>query len=584
MAKSTFIERDGKNMLFQLNIKNMALIRTLNIEFEEGLNVLTGETGAGKSIIIQAINIILGSHVSSDMVREGEDSLIAEGLFFVSAMEKEWINSINSDMKIINDDETMVIRREVNKRGRNKCWVNEGLVNLSVLQKIGKYLVDLHGQHNHQSLLDISTHIDLLDRFGGDNILKNRSNLFTAYRSWKEKKRILLEINIKKEENLKRIDFLKFQLNEISDAALSRNEDKILEEEEILLRNVEKVLGVMEKAIGILHEGGFEQFSVRDLINEVLSNMGEIAGLDPKIEQMRNNIKEVSYHLEDNVGEIINYKDKINLNQQRLKEVEERLNIINNLKSKYGNTISEISIYREKIYKELNAIDYNDEKVGQLREQVASLEQVISQLSIKISEKREKIAREIEKEVIKELDHLRMKNCRFKVSIIHHEDDNGINIGGKKYKIGPKGIDIIEFMISPNLGESLRSLAKIVSGGEISRIMLALKSILSEVDRIPTLIFDEIDSGVGARLGEVVAEKLRNISKKRQVICVTHLPQIACKSQRHFYIEKNVIKNSTWIKIREINGEHQVNEIARMLDGNQISEITIQHARKMLSR
>jgi len=207
----------------------MALIKELNIEFEEGLNILTGETGAGKSIIIQAINIILGSHASSDLIKEGENRLIVEGLFFISSLEKEWINNINPDLKLINDEETMLIRRELNKKGRNKCWVNERLVNLSLLQKIGKYLVDLHGQHNHQSILDSSTHIDLMDSFGGENTLKCKSEYFDIYRLWKEKKKKLSEIIRKKEENLKRIDYLKFQLNEINNAYLSKNEDKTLE-------------------------------------------------------------------------------------------------------------------------------------------------------------------------------------------------------------------------------------------------------------------------------------------------------------------------------------------------------------------
>ena len=571
-------------MLFQLNIKNMALIKELNIEFEEGLNVLTGETGAGKSIIIQAINIILGSHTSSDLIKEGENRLIVEGLFFISSLEKEWINNINPDLKLINDEETMLIRRELNKKGRNKCWVNERLVNLSLLQKIGKYLVDLHGQHNHQSILDSSTHIDLMDSFGGENTLKCKSEYFDVYRLWKEKKKKLSEIIRKKEENLKRIDYLKFQLNEINDASLLKNEDKTLEEEETVLRNAEKVINIMEKAIFILYEGEAEQFSVRDFINEVSSNMGEIATLDNRIEKIKENLKEISYRLEDAVSEITEYKDKVSLNPEKLREVEERLNLINNLKSKYGNTIEEIISYRDKIYKELNAIDYNDAKVEKLREEVKSLEQIVSRLSKKLSDNRKKIARKIEEDVVKELNDLKMKNCLFEVSIIHQEDINGISINRKKYKTGPKGIDLIEFMISPNLGEGLRPLARIVSGGEVSRIMLALKSILSEVDRIPTLIFDEIDSGVGARLGEVVAEKLKNISKKRQVICVTHLPQIACKAQKHFYIEKYILNHFTEIKIEEIKGDNRIHEIARMLDGNQISEITIQHAQKMLNR
>lgn len=571
-------------MLFQLNLKNIALIKELNIEFDEGLNVVTGETGAGKSIIIEAIDLILGGHTSIDLIRSGEDSLVVEGLFLLSPVEKMAINNLNPDLEIVDKEGALLIRREVNRKGRNKCWINQRLVNLSLLQDIGNFLVDLHGQHNHQSLLDISKHIDLIDNLGGDKITRYRKELFNAYRLWREKKKRLTQIIEDREENLKRIDFLKFQLEEIDKASLTKDEDKILEEEEMVLRNAEKIVETMEKANFILYEGGVEHPSIRDSLNEVSKNMGEIASLDRRIEKMKETLKEIVYQLEDLVNEIEKYKDKIELDTQRLKEVEERLNLINNLKSKYGSTIDEILKCRQKIYQELKAIDYSEDEIESLRVEINSLENKISDISHNLSLERRKIAKNLEEMVVRELEDLNMKRCQFKVSINHYQDDEGIKINNKRYKVGPKGIDDIEFMISPNVGESLRPLARIVSGGEVSRVMLALKSILSEVDEVPTLIFDEIDSGVGARLGEVIAQKLRNISKKRQIICVTHLPQIVCRARKHFYIEKYVVENKTEIRVEEIKGEDRVKEIARMLDGNQMSEITIQHAQKMLER
>jgi len=571
-------------MLFQLNLKNIALIKELNIEFDEGLNVVTGETGAGKSIIIEAIDLILGGHTSIDLIRSGEDSLVVEGLFLLSPVEKMAINNLNPDLEIVDKEGALLIRREVNRKGRNKCWINQRLVNLSLLQDIGNFLVDLHGQHNHQSLLDISKHIDLIDDLGGDKITRYRKELFNTYRLWREKKKRLTQIIEDREENLKRIDFLKFQLEEIDKASLTKDEDKILEEEEMVLRNAEKIVETMEKANFILYEGGVEHPSIRDSLNEVSKNMGEIASLDRRIEKMKETLKEIVYQLEDLVNEIEKYKDKIELDTQRLKEVEERLNLINNLKSKYGSTIGEILKCRQKIYQELKAIDYSEDEIESLRVEINSLENKISDISHNLSLERRKIVKNLEEMVVRELEDLNMKKCQFKVSINHYQDDEGIKINNKRYKVGPKGIDDIEFMISPNVGESLRPLARIVSGGEVSRVMLALKSILSEVDEVPTLIFDEIDSGVGARLGEVIAQKLRNISKKRQIICVTHLPQIACRARKHFYIEKYVVENKTEIRVEEIKGEDRVKEIARMLDGNQMSEITIQHAQKMLER
>ena len=571
-------------MLFQLNIKNMALIKELNIEFEEGLNVLTGETGAGKSIIIEAIDLILGSYAASDLIRSGEDSLVVEGLFLLAPQEKELISNLNLDAEIVDEEGNLLIRREVNKKGRNKCWINQRLMNLSTLQEIGTFLVDLHGQHDHQSLLDPSKHIDLMDNLGGDKIIKYRKELSDNYRIWREKSKKLFQLIRDREENLKRIDFLKFQLEEIDKASLVKDEDKVLEEEEKVLRNAEKIIETMEKANFVLYEGGSEQVSVRDSLSEVSTDLGEISSLDRRIEKVRENLKEIGYQFEDIVNEIVKYKDEIELDSQKLKEVEGRLNLINNLKSKYGSTVEGILQYRQKIYQELEDSDYSEDKVKKLKEEIDSLEIKISAISHHLNVNRRKIAKDLEEMVIIELEDLNMKKCQFKVSINNYEDDNGIEVEGKKYKVGPKGIDDIEFMISPNVGERLRPLARIVSGGEVSRIMLALKSILSEVDQVPTLIFDEIDSGVGARLGEVIAQKLRNLSKKRQVICVTHLPQIACRAGRHFYIEKYILNNQTGIKLIEIRGEEQVKEIARMLDGSQMSKITIQHAQKMLNR
>ena len=562
----------------------MALIKELNIEFEEGLNVLTGETGAGKSIIIEAIDLILGGYAASDLIRDGEDSLMVEGLFLLAPQEKELINNLNLDIEIVDKEGALLIRREVNKKGRSKCWVNQRLINLSTLQEISTFLVDLHGQHNHQSLLDPSKHIDLMDNLGGDKIIKYRKELSDNYRMWREKSKKLFQLLKDKEENLKKIDFLKFQLEEIDKTSLVKGEDKVLEEEEMVLKNAEKIIETMEKANFILYEGGAEQVSVRDSLNEVSADLGEIASLDRRIEKIRENLKEVGYQFEDIVNEIVKYKDEIDLDSRRLKEIEGRLNLINSLKSKYGSTIEEILEYRQKIYQELEVIDCSEDKLEKLNEEVDSLEDVIAAISNQLSINRRKIADDLQKMVVRELEDLNMKRCQFKVSINNYKDDNGIEIEGKKYKVGPKGVDNIEFMISPNVGEKLRPLARIVSGGEVSRIMLALKSILSEVDQVPTLIFDEIDSGVGARLGEVIAQKLKALSQKRQVICVTHLPQIACRAGKHFYIEKYILNNQTGIRLKEMEGEERVKEIARMLDGSQMGEITIQHAQKMLNR
>lgn len=571
-------------MLFQLNIKNIALIRELNIEFDQGLNVLTGETGAGKSIIIEAINLILGGSTTVDLIRSGENSLVVEGLFLLSPAERMTVNNLHPEMKLVDDQGYLLIRREINQKGRNKCWINQNLANLSLLQEIGNYLIDLHGQHSHQSLLDFSRHIDIIDSLGEERVAVYRKELLHNYRSWREKKRRFTQLIQERQENLKRVSFLKFQLEEIDRASLQKEEDKILEEEERVLRNAEKIVERMEKAVCILYEGGIDHPPLRDSLNEITRSFGELSSLDRRIEEMRGRLKEIKLHIDDLVNEIEDYKDKIELNTQRLREVEERLNLINNLKSKYGDSIEEIIQYRQKVYQELKSIDYSEEGIENLKVEINSLALKISEISTELSLERQKIAQRLEEEVVQELDDLNMKKCRFKVRIQQHQDPEGIEINNVPYKIGPKGIDQIEFLISPNPGEELKPLSRIISGGEVSRVMLAIKSILAEVDQVPTLIFDEIDSGVGARLGEVIAQKLKNISKNRQVICVTHLPQIACRAKKHFYVEKYSEKNKTNLSIGELSGENRIQEIARMLDGNQLNDISLRHAQEMLER
>jgi len=571
-------------MLFQLNIKNIALIRELNIEFDQGLNVLTGETGAGKSIIIEAINLILGGSASIDLIRSGENNLVVEGLFLLSPAEQTAINILHPDIKAVDDQGYLLIRREINRNGRNKCWMNQNLTNLSLLQEIGNFLIDLHGQHSHQYLLDPSRHIDIIDSLGEEKVATYRKELFNNYRWWRDKKRRLTQLTQERQENLKRLSFLKFQLEEIDKASLQKEEDKILEEEEKVLRNAEKIVERMKKAVCILYEGGIEHPPLRDSLNEVIKSFGEISSLDHRIEEMREKLKEIKLQIDDLVKEVEDYQDRIELNTQRLREVEERLNLINNLKSKYGDRIEEILQYRQRVYQELKSIDYSEEEIENLKAEIDSLAIKISEISAALSLERRKIAERLEEQVVKELDDLSMKKCRFKVFIQQHEDMEGIKINNTYYKVGPKGIDQIEFLISPNPGEELKPLSRIISGGEVSRVMLAIKSILSEVDQVPTLIFDEIDSGVGARLGEVIAQKLKNISKNRQVICVTHLPQIACRAQKHFYVEKYSEKNQTNLSVGELSGEDRIQEIARMLDGNQINDLSLRHAQEMLER
>lgn len=569
-------------MLFYLRIKNFALINELNIEFEEGLNVITGETGAGKSIIIEAINVILGATVNSSLIKSSADHLEVEALFNLDSISERQLNALKNFGDILPENQ-LIIRRQVHKKKKNKCWVNNHLVALSTLQKIGNYLIDLHGQHSHQSLLDPASHIDFLDNLGGVSFLQKRIELYRYYSQWQVKTSLLDSLLKDRAGNLSKRDYLLFQIREIDDAKLKKKEDEELENKMNIIRNTVKIKEIMEMASLALHEGGEEgEYSIRDTIVRLISHFNNITRLDKRIEHIKDQLAEIQFKVEDITDQIIDFKDRIDFDAQQLQELESRLDLINHLKKKYGNSLDDILTYRDKLQVQLDGIDDAREKIERLKIEIEEEEKKLSEVSLELSGQRKIIAEKLEEDIIKELNELSMHNCNFSIQILQKEDTKGIRIKDKFLKVSPRGIDKVEFLIATNAGENEKPLADIISGGEISRIMLGLKSILSEADEIPTMIFDEIDSGVGARLGEVVATKLAKISHNHQVIAVTHLPQIACSANRHLYINKYVKDNKTNIQVRCLSGDDQLAEIARMLDGEQYGSISLEHAREML--
>jgi DNA repair protein RecN (Recombination protein N) len=571
-------------MLFYLRIKNFALIDELNIEFEEGLNVITGETGAGKSIIIEAINVILGATVNSSLIKSSADYLEVEALFNLDSISGRQLNALQNFSDILSEKQ-LIIRRQVHKKKKNKCWVNNHLVALATLQEIGNYLIDLHGQHSHQSLLDSASHIDFLDNLGGVPFLQKRLELNKYYSQWQAKTSLLNSLLKDRAENLSKKDYLLFQIREIDDAQLKEKEDEDLENKINIIRNTVKIKEITEMASLTLHEGGEEgESSIRDAVVRLINHFNSIARLDKRIDDIKNQLTEIQFKVEDITDQIIDYKEKIDFDSQQLQEFESRLDLINHLKKKYGNNLEEILNYRDKLQLQLDGIEDAQEKIETLKTEIEEEEKKLSKLSLELSRQRKNIAENLEKEIIKELTELNMHNCNFIIQISQKEDTDGIKIKDKFLKVTSRGIDKVEFFITTNAGEKEKPLADIISGGEVSRIMLGLKSILSEADEIPTMIFDEIDSGVGARLGEVVATKLAKISHNHQVITVTHLPQIACRANKHLYINKDVKDNKTDIKVRCLSGDEQLAEIARMLDGDQYGSISLEHAREMLYR
>ncbi len=570
-------------MLSYLKIKNFALIDELYVEFEKGLNVITGETGAGKSMVIEAIKVILGSPINQNWIKDEKETLVVEALFDLDPLTEKQLPYLQKYGQISFQDEQLIIRREIDKNRRNRCFINNQLVPLFHLQEIGNYLIDLHGQHTHQSLLNPKAHIEFVDSFGNRSFSEKKEQLSLYYRQWQHKGSLLKQMIEQYSESVAKEEYFQFQLKEIEQAKLKEGEDRELEEILNIIRHKAKIKEIMEMANGILFEGSEKEESpVYDILTRLITNFNTIAHLDQNINNIKAQLTEIQLKVEDISSQIMDYNEKIDLDVYQLQEMEERLNIINNLKHKYGSQIKEILEYYDHLQKQLNSLEDNRIKIDKLTEELREYEKILIELSLALSNQRQKIAQQLENDILGELSELNMKDCVFQIKVEQQEDKNGVQIGNQRFKISARGIDKIEFFIATNLGEKVKPLAEIISGGEVSRIMLGLKSILSKVDQIPTMIFDEIDSGVGARLGEIIAQKLAHITQDHQVIAVTHLPQIACQANQHLYINKYTTQNKTIITMKKLMGEEQLYEIARMLDGEKYGSISIEHARRML--
>lgn len=570
-------------MLCYLKIKNFALIDELNVEFEQGLNVITGETGAGKSMIIEAINVILGAPVNPNWLKNEQDFLEIEALFYLDSISPERLEELKKTVKLPLEDLQIVIKRKILQTRRSSCFINNQLVTLSFLQQIGNYLIDLHGQHEHQSLLNPESHIDFVDSFGNHSFLEQKEQFDSNYKQWQHKNKLLHQLVQKHSEALSKRDYFLFQLKEIEHAKLKEGEDREIGETLNIIRHQARIKEIMEMANeALLESGNSTNLSVYDILTRLISNFNTISMLDQNIDSIKDQLTDLHFKVEDISAQIIEYKEKIDLDVYQLQEAEERLNLINHLKHKYGSQIGEILKYQDHLQVQLNSMEDDEAEIGRLKKEIKEYEEILTKLSLVLSSQRKIISQQLARDIIKELAELNMKDCNFLVQIEQLEDQNGLKIGDRKIKITSKGIDRIEFFISTNAGEKLKPLSEIVSGGEVSRIMLGLKSILSKADQIPTMIFDEIDSGVGARLGETIAQKLVKLAHDHQVIAVTHLPQIACQADQHLYINKYTSQNKTTIELKKLSKDEQLYEIAKMLDGEKYGSISIEHARKML--
>ncbi len=562
-------------VLRQLEIHNVALIEKISLELGEGLNILTGETGAGKSIIIDSINAILGDRLTKEIIRTGREKALVEAVFQTDDdVLAETLHGVGIETE---EDGTLIVSREFCVTGKNTCRINGKMVTLSVLKEIGERLIDIHGQHDNQSLLRTDSHIGLLDSFGGKTIELLKIEYLKLLNEYKEINSRLRGLTGGTAERERKIDLLKFQIDEIKKAKLKEAEEEELNKKRSILANSEKIINSLSSAYEALFDGNNIKSSASDCINEAVNELRGIDRLDNRCVDIRGRLEDISFQLDDISEDIRKERDNVEYNPDLLEEIEERIDLIYKLKRKYGSDIREILEFCRKAEIELDEIIRSGETVNSLQKQLTDLDAAIYGISKRLNAERVKAAGILENAIGLELEDLDMKKAQFKVNIeFNYTDENTV----RKYT--QNGLDRVEFLISPNPGEPLKPLSKIASGGEMSRIMLAIKTILANVDRIPTMIFDEIDIGISGRAAQKVGEKLSYISKGHQVLCVTHLAQIACMSDSHYLIEKTAVQGSTHTKIEKLEGKKITTEIARMITGANISEITLKHAEEML--
>ncbi|MGF7057017.1 DNA repair protein RecN [Brassicibacter mesophilus] len=556
-------------MLLELNIENFAIIDKLRISFTKGLNILTGETGTGKSIIIDAISLVLGGRATREYIRSGSDRTVIEALFSINS--PEIMLSVLGNFGIdYEKDDTLLITREIHNTGRSTSRVNGRTVTLSMLNDITNKLIDIHGQHEHQSLLFSERHIDFIDCLGKDDVIIIKEKVKEEYSKLSFLRNKLKQISNNEMEKERKLDLLKFQLSEINEASLKVSEEEEISNQFKILSNVEIISNSLKTVIENLSSSDYNTKPVIDQLNSMYIILQKLGKHDERLSTFAASIESTVYQLQDIVRELRYYEEGIEYDPERLKFLEDRMDLINRLKRKYGKTIQEILEYRENIFNELAILMNCEEEIKSIKSQIRSIEAVLEDCCDRLSKERKNISSLVERAITKELKELNMGNVSFKVKI------------DKLDYFTQNGNDKIEFLISTNPGEPLKSLSKVVSGGEMSRIMLAFKNILAEVDNIPTLIFDEIDTGISGRTAQIVGEKISKISNTHQVICITHLPQIAAMADSHFMINKIIHENITKTEIKRLQYDERVEELSRLLGGVSLTNTTKKHANEML--
>jgi len=557
-------------LLKQLSIQNVALIDRQQIQFENGFSVLTGETGAGKSIIIEALNFVLGERASRELVKSGEEKASVEAAFRLAPNEP--VLEVLQEQGIeCEADGELVLYREFSLSGKNVCRANGTLINASVLKLLGDALVDIHGQHAHQSLLDEKKHITLLDRFAGREALELKARVAQAYQKASEAKRLLNAAQLNEQERARRCDLLSYQIQEIEAANLIVGEEEQLEEQRSLLQNAQAVMEGLEGSSGALLGGENDETGALELFSVALHQLDAIAQYRADYAQLAEKMHALYYDLEDASYTLRSYRTDFSFEPGMLDEIETRLELISTLKRKYGANIAEILAYREQCIVELDQINNAEERRDQLTAEYAAHKQVYEERSNQLSETRKQAAQRLTERILPEFGDLGMPHAAFEVRF---ETLNGEIPSAN-------GIDSVEFLLSTNRGEPVKALSKVASGGELSRIMLSFKSVLADLDGIPTMVFDEIDSGISGQIGTALAVKMRQIAKNHQVLCITHLPQIAAYANQQYYVYKEESGEHTRSNAVLLDESQRAQEIARIM-GSAGDAVALEHAQRLI--
>lgn len=562
-------------MLKSLLIKDYALIESINIEFGPGLNIITGETGAGKSILIDAMGLLLGERASAEVIRKGAPKSIVEGIFSLDGNKK--VKKLLSENDIDSDDE-LIVRREISSKGSNRCFINDTPVALNLIKEIGDLLVDLHGQHEHQSLLRPETHIEMLDSFG--NYSKDKEEYSELYKQLNAAIKELGEIRAKEKTLHEKKDLYSFQLKEIESVMPEEGEDEKLSNSLKVLENSEKLFEATASVYNLLYDN---ELSVHDQLIKVKNELASVAQYDEFFKGLIEELSQAIALIDDVTASVRDYNARLEVDPSEIDAKRLRLSSINMLKKKFGGSVTAVLQHLEMIRGELLLAGNYDLEIARIEEKIEELRKKCGDKAGTISEKRKAVSKKISSELIKTLASLGIDNAAFEVRIQNLESPTDyLWVNGKKLKYNPDGVDEVEFYISTNAGEDVKPLIKVASGGEISRIMLSIKSILAKSDKLPLLIFDEIDTGVSGRIAQKVGNALKDLAGYHQIIAITHLPQIAGLAHHHYVVEKGKQDERVVSSIRKLNTDEQVKEVAKLMSGENITEASLKGARELM--